>query len=711
MSHTSSPAAPHKAAPPLLISHGDRHKNGGPRHAPPRPAVRRPAAAARAVWALALLALAAYSLAALAGHAYPHCAQRHHGFGDRAQCLADAARGAAPSARDLAAAMDRTHLDLPNDEFLAESDDSTAGNHTYVFRRAAAACDVPVCSTLATDIMRRGGSAADAAVTLALCLGSVNSFSSGIGGGGFMVVKETQDGAAARAGAEASAHAFNFRERAPAAAHKHMFGGDPLSSKVGGLAVGVPGEVAGLYEAFRRYTSGKLTWAQLIEPVIELNLRGFAVGEPLAAALRIVEPVFVQSPEQWGWLLTRAPLPGRPGDDAATDQEAPLRAKRQGETVVRPNLARTLQLLARNGSAAVFYDPQGPVVPHLVRTIAAAGGVMTAADFANYSVEVTAPIVSELDLGDGRMRRVYTTPNPSSGPILQLGLNVMERLLRARRGSDTQEDWRDFGGVATQRLVETMKWMAASRSQLGDPVGFDNSATIARIRSKSFAAAVAANVSDTATHPWQYYAPAYENVDPAGTTHFSILDPHGMAVSMTTTVNLFFGALVADPATGIVLNNEMDDFSVPGRDNAFELAPSIYNYVAPFKRPLSSCVPTIITLQDNGDERVELAIGAAGGSRILTSVFQAIVRTLMYRTPLGYAVQAPRVHHQLLPHHAELEYGAPAHAAAALKARGHDVQYARPASVANGIYSDVLGGTGITAVSDWWRKRGKPDGI
>lgn len=554
---------------------------------------------------------------------------------------------------------------------LMNIDEEKDHSHAFTFKKAAVACDVPECSTMAKDILLKGGSAVDAAVTTALCIGSVNSFSSGIGGGGFILVSQPNG----------SSLAFNAREMAPAAAYKDMYKNNPWGSKLGGLAVGIPGELEGLYQSHLRY--GKLPWEEVIQPVIELNRRGFKVSEPLARAMDLVADLLLLYADQWFWLLEHDEKTGK------------LRVKRENEIIKRENFADTLELIAKNGTSKVFYDPEGPIAPHLVRSIQQAGGIATLEDFTKYNVEITDPIYTKF-LG----REVLTTPNPSSGPILLFGLNVMDGFKDNDNINQT-----DFDPIATQRLVETMKWMGSARSQLGDPVDIDNSDTIKTILAREWADGIRRNISDDHTNPWQEYDPAYEPVDPHGTAHFSIVDENGMAVSMTTTINLFFGSFIADRKTGIVLNNEMDDFSVPKTKNAFELEPSIYNYIAPFKRPLSSCVPTVIRNMTTGQP--EFVIGAAGGSHILTSVFQAIVRKIMYEETLEHTIKAGRIHHQLLPDHAELEKSCPGYVLLELKDRGHQVVFDVPKSVANGIYLDEAG---VHAVSDWWRKRGQPDG-
>lgn len=544
------------------------------------------------------------------------------------------------------------------------SDPHPDSQHDKVVEKAAVACDVPICSTMGTDILKRGGSAVDAAVTVALCIGSVNSFSSGIGGGGFMTVRHSNG----------SALAFNFRETAPELASKHMYKNDPMDAQIGGLAVGVPGELAGLYQAFLRYGSGNLTWYDLFEPVIELNTRGFRVEEPLAFAVDKIGPRLVKDSDDWPWLFKRSFFGKK-------------RLVQLGDTVRRPALAKTLTAIGRNNSDALFYDPQEWIVKALVDKIASTGGIVQPSDFANYSVLIEKPLETTF-----RGRQVLTTPNPTSGPALIFGLNVMEGF--------TTDVGGDFSSIATQRLVETMKWMAAARTELGDTPNPNRD----RLTTLEWADKVRQNISDTHTLPWQDYDPSYESTEPHGTAHFSIIDEHGMAVAMTTTVNLGFGAQLADPVTGIVLNSEMDDFSLPDTNNAYELRPSVYNFVSPFKRPLSSTVPTIISSPDG---RPEFVIGAAGGSRIVTAVFQAIIRTYDYNMPLLHTIAFPRLHHQLLPETAYLEYGAPLCAAHSLESKGHNVEFTTPFTAMNGILrKDGF----LHAVCDYWRKRGAADG-
>lgn len=552
-----------------------------------------------------------------------------------------------------------------------EPDLSPSKDHLITAENGAVACDVPVCSKMGVDILRRGGSAVDSAITVALCIGTINGFSSGLGGGGFMLVKN----------GKSDSKFLNFREMAPSKSHKHMFDDDPQRAQIGGLAVAIPGELAGLEEAFNRYSSGVLSWAELFEPVIKLNREGFRTSFPVEVALKLSGDSILSHPEEWHPYL-------KDGDDEE------YKLVTEGDLIKRPDHARTMELIANNGSSAIFYDPHGPIAPAIARASQNRGGILTADDFSHFKVEVLEP-----EETDFMGRELLTTGNPSSGPALIFGLNVLD-------GYEKNDDhWVDFDPLDTHRLVETMKFMGSQRSCLGDDNS--NKDKVDLITTQEWASKVRENITDDTTHEWDYYDPMYEHNDDHGTAHFSVLDKNGMAVSMTTTVNLNFGAQVADPVTGIILNSEMDDFSLPNTSNWFELSPSIYNYIEPFKRPLSSMVPTIISNKTTGEP--ELVIGCAGGSRITTSVMQAIIRRLRYQLPLLETISYPRIHHQLLPDQLYLEHLSPKATIEALKQKGHNITLIEPKTAMNAIYRYPNDGL-IHAVSDFWRKAGQAAG-
>ncbi|ESX01043.1 hypothetical protein KL918_002685 [Ogataea parapolymorpha] len=536
------------------------------------------------------------------------------------------------------------------------------------------ASDSALCSQLGVEILKKGGFAADAAVTTCLCIGATNTmFSAGIGGGAFITTrKHGEDGAVS----------IDAREMAPAKAHKDMFNGREVLSKFGGLAVGIPGELQGLYELHRLHGSGNVSWEELILPVVDILEGGFEVNELLGLALSAYKSYFHDYRHDWEFAFKDGRL---------------LRA---GEVMRRPQLAATLRQIAQNGSAAIFYDPHGPIAPHLARKVQRMGGVLQAEDFARYQAVVEPALV--MNNFSRRALDIYTSSGASSGLALLSGLKIIDTFEPAKD--------KDFSVRESHRLVETMKWLASVRSNLGD-VGVlsDNKtarefrdARYSRLASEEWCGATARKINDNRTLPWQAYEPAYQPNEPHGTSHLSVVDRYHNAVSLTTTVNLLFGSLVHDPVTGIILNDEMDDFSIPTSKNAFGLQPSVYNYIEPFKRPLSSTSPSIVV--DRATGKVDMVIGAAGGSRITTAVLEALVRTYHYDMGLVETIAFPRLHHQLLPETLFVENPAREQFVQGMMQLGHSVEMIDHATAMNGIR---LQNDTITALSDYWRKLGQ----
>lgn len=550
--------------------------------------------------------------------------------------------------------------------------------------QAMVSCDVPLCSTMGKQILVQGGNAADAAITVALCIGSINSHLSGIGGGAFIISSKDND-----------TISIDARETAPQKAFKSMFDRFPVLSMIGGLAVAVPGELKGLDQLYRTHGSGKLSWSQLIAPVIDLNEQGWPAAEIWVRGLtKMSSLVFSVAPimaENWDFIFK---------DDSQLVQV--------GDVVKRPNLAHTLRRIANNGSSDIFYDPNGDIVRLIVSTVNELGGVLLPQDFANYSVSTT-PALS-FDFNDNYT--LYTTGGSSSGLALIAGVNFYDKL-RTLRPMSSNDDI-----LATHRIVESMKWLSLARSFFGD----HNTSYFDGLRSKFTSDEWATDkvlnkYSDHHTFPWENYEPQFEINHPHGTAHFSVVDAQGNAVGVTTTVNLLFGSMVYDNVTGVVLNDEMDDFSSAHRQNAFNLTPSIYNYIRPHKRPLSLMAPTIVKTSA-GD--VELVIGAAGGLRIPTAIFQAVVRRIYQHLPLLDTILRPRLHHQLIPdtvavenyrlfneEHRIITHGLVHNIQSALTRFNHEFLELGPLTAMNAIGRF---GDGWHGVADYWRKRGAPDG-
>lgn len=549
--------------------------------------------------------------------------------------------------------------------------------------KAMIACDVPICSTMGKDILLRGGSAADAAVTVALCIGSVNLHSSGIGGGGYIVSSKGADSIT-----------IDAREMAPEFAHKNMYDASPSLALFGGLAVAVPGELAGLHQLYVNHGSGKLTWEELFQPVIELNRKGWPAELIwVFAAHKMHELVLSKAPmlcEKWDFIFK---------DDGQLIEE--------GDIIRRPNYADTLETIAKNGSHAIFYDPDGPFAPRLSELAKCTGGILESSDFAKYEAKVS-PALSYNFTVNGEDYELLTTSGVSSGLALIAGLNFYNALDKAApiKGDDHV--------LQQHRLIEAMKWTSAARTQLGDANETYWNEVRQRYTSGEWAEAIISGkkYSDNQTFDWKHYEPLYEQAGTHGTSHFSIVDENNNSVSMTTTVNLLFGSMVYDNKTGIILNDEMDDFSLPHHNNAFNLTPSVLNFVKPHHRPLSLMAPTII--KKNG--YTNLLIGAAGGSRIVTAILQAIVRSLFDNMPLLDVIAFSRIHHQLLPAYVmvenntvyENEFAASAtDIEQQLKQLNHDFYESGALTAMNGIkYTNGV----WHGVSDYWRKHGKADG-
>ncbi len=499
---------------------------------------------------------------------------------------------------------------------------------------SAVATAHPLASDAAAEILREGGNAIDAAVAAAFALSVVEPQSSGIGGGGFAIVHLGRSG---------RNQVLDFREVAPGAATPDMFarpGLPPRPSLDGGLAVAVPGAVKGYAELVRRFGTRPLS--RLVEPAALLAERGFRVGRVYAERARDRLACLRADPAAARELLE--PAPGGPAPPAV------------GARLVRRDLARTLRLLGRDPEA--FY--RGPLARRIVAAVRARGGVITEGDLGRYRVRDRQPLE-----GSYRGHRVVTMPPPSAGGAIVLGvLGALER-----------EDAR-AGGYRPERFLHVMieaekRLFALRAASLGDPDQIPGARAAAeQTASPAFAERLRAGIGERST-PAGDAAPPREK---GGTSHLSVVDGEGNAVALTTTVNFYFGACVVVPGTGILLDDEMDDFdAVPGAANAYGLQGAGQNAPAPGKVPLSSMAPTLLF---DPDGRLELAVGAAGGSVIPSAVLQAIVHVVDDGMRLDEALSAPRVHQQLRPEAVQVEpNGLEAETARALARRGHDLSF------------------------------------
>ncbi|AGQ29728.1 Gamma-glutamyltranspeptidase precursor [Serratia liquefaciens] len=463
-----------------------------------------------------------------------------------------------------------------------------------------------LASQVGVDILKLGGNAIDAAVAVGYAQAVVNPCCGNIGGGGFMTVHL----------ADGTDTFINFRETAPAAANANMYLDAEGNVKKGAslygyLAAGVPGTVLGMETARVKY--GKLSREQVMAPAIKLAREGFILTRADTDILDTTIARFKQDPESAKIFLRADGTPLQPGD-----------------RLVQSDLANTLTAIAKEGPDA-FYKGK---IPQAVEAAAKqGGGILTAADFANYKVTETPPITCSY-----RGYKFVSAPPPSSGGVTLCEiLNVVEGYDLKSMGFNS--------AAAIHTMTEAMRHAYMDRNTyLGDPEFIKN--PIDRLVSKSYAEEIRKKiVADKAT-PSENVQPGMEPHEKPETTHYSIVDHDGNAVSTTYTVNGRFGAVVIAPGTGFFLNDEMDDFTVKvGEKNLYGLVQGTANSIAPGKRPLSSMSPTLVTK----DNKIFMVLGSPGGSRIITITLQTALNVIDHGMAPQEAVDAPRIHHQWLP--------------------------------------------------------------
>lgn len=468
-----------------------------------------------------------------------------------------------------------------------------------------------LASEIGVDIMRRGGNAVDAAVAVALAMAVTYPEAGNIGGGGFMLMR-FKDGRAT---------AIDYREKAPAAASRNVFvdaQGQLIrgegSSTVGYRAAGVPGTVAGLAMALEKYGSGKFKWAQLVEPARRLAVNGFVVSHRIAQTFRNAEKELAPYKDSKRIFLNN-------GNYLA-----------EGDTLRQPDLAATLARMQKQGPRE-FYT--GQTAQLIAADMQRHNGLMTLEDLKNYQATERTPL-----RGSYRGYEIIAMPPPSSGGIALLQtLNILEGY-----------DLSGMGWSSADRyhvLIEAMRRTFADRSAyLGDAdfVKVPISGLIAKDYASSLRTTISLKQASRSKDVRAGNPPTREGMD---TTHFTVVDAEGNCVSNTYTINDLYGSGVTAEGTGIVLNDEMDDFAAqPGKPNAYGLVQGENNAVAGGKRPLSSMTPTIVLRNDGS---LWFAVGARGGPRIITAVIQAVSNVIDHNMNIQQALDAPRIHHQWLP--------------------------------------------------------------
>ncbi|AVT49185.1 gamma-glutamyltransferase [Shewanella baltica] len=490
-----------------------------------------------------------------------------------------------------------------------------------------------LASRTGVEILKQGGNAVDAAVAVAFSLAVTLPRAGNIGGGGFMLVHIAK---------ENKTIAIDYREMAPSKAKKDIFldqNGDAVEklSREHGLAVGVPGTVMGMSLALEKY--GTMTLAQVAAPAIKMAQEGISVTPDLAESLAGLKRRMTQ------WPTTAAIFYKADGSDYQVD-----------DILKQPELAHSLSLIAEKGTKG-FYE--GETATKLINAVKDAGGIMTLDDLKNYKVVEREPV-----RGEYRGYEVVSMPPPSSGGvhIIEM-LNVLQQFPIDKLGHNTAQ--------TIHLMAETMKHAYADRSEyLGDPDFYK--VPVTALTSKDYAQKIASQIAMNKTMPSAEIKPGklgpYESDQ---TTHFSVVDKWGNAVSNTYTLNFSYGSGLVAKGTGILLNNEMDDFSAkPGVPNGYGLVGGDANAVEGNKRPLSSMSPTIVMK----DGKPFLVTGSPGGSRIITTTLQIIMNVIDHGLNIAEASNAARVHHQWLPDELRVESSLNRDTISLLEAKGHKVK-------------------------------------
>ena len=505
-----------------------------------------------------------------------------------------------------------------------------------------------VASQVGVDIMKRGGNAVDAAIAVAFALAVTHPAAGNLGGGGFMMIR-LKDG---------TATAIDYREMAPAAAHRDVYldkNGNLIEGEGGSLvgyrAAGVPGTVRGMELALKKYGSGKLTWAQLVEPARQLAANGFTVTYSLARSLQGTQEYLSKYAE-----TSRIYLRGH-------------NYYKEGEIFRQPELATTFARLQRSGPNE-FYE--GETARLIVADMKRNNGLMTMEDLRGYVAKERAPV-----RGSYRGHEIISMPPPSSGgAVLIQMLNILEGFDLQKLEANSSDRY--------HLMAESMRRAFADRAEYMGDSDFVK-VPVAGLIDKAYATTLRATINtdraSTSTEVRAGRPAGYESDD---TTHFTVVDGEGNAVSNTYTLNNSYGSAAVAKGTGVLLNDEMDDFAAkPGTPNLYGLIQGERNAVAPRKRPLSAMTPTIVLRKDGS---LWFTVGSPGGPTIINTVLCVITNVIDYEMNIQQAIDFPRIHHQWLPDELVGEpFGLSGDTQRALTARGHKLAKLRYLGDAEGI--------------------------
>ncbi|XP_060862916.1 scoloptoxin SSD14-like [Metopolophium dirhodum] len=483
------------------------------------------------------------------------------------------------------------------------------------------------CAQIGVDVMSNGGNAVDAAIATMICDGALCPQFKGLGGGFLMSIYNATT---------KKVMSIDARETAPSGATDSMFVKEPKNSVLGGLAVAVPGELKGYSTIYNLY-GGHVSWPSLFEPTIQLCEEGMLISNRLELGLKAEEDLIKNDP-----MLRKAFFDEHTGH-----------VKMAGEMYTLPKLAETMKIIAKEGVDAIY---NGSLTERLLEDLKTVNGIITKEDLASYKVEVEESFSVNLKNG----HTIHSGPPPSSGIILAYILRVLDGMLPAPNA-----------GLDAHRLVEAFKFGYGERTHLADHKFVNVSQIYDKVKSDSYIDKIRSRIFDnfTSSDP-KYYGGDFDMPENHGTANMVVIDSMGNVVISTSTINTYFGSGFMSPSTGLLLNNEMDDFSTPGVVNYYGIPSSPANYIEPGKRPMSSMCPTIIT--DKKKDFV-LAAGAAGGSKITLATAYVTALKLWYNKTLKEVIDKPRIFHQLLPMQVQYEYGTTRDVIQTLKDIGHPV--------------------------------------
>lgn len=542
------------------------------------------------------------------------------------------------------------------------------------FEYAAVSVDSIPCAKIGKKVMLDGGNAVDSSVATMYCNTVVNSQSMGIGGGFIMTIYM----------ANGTKLALIARETAPAAAYKDMYHGNANLTHYGPLASGVPGFVAGTWELKQRLGNPEISWESLIQPSVDLCFEGITVNNHAYHMMH----------------QERARVMSDPGLSSVFVNPATGDIWQEGDIYTFRLLGQTLRRIALGG-ADEFY--KGETARNMIADVQAAGGILTMEDLANYRVRWEEPITHTLK---NKGYTLISSPPPGSGAILASIIGVMDAY------EPTPMD--KHNGRAWHRFIEAVKFGYAKRTEMGDwhypPIRDQVVGIVKELTSQKYVEEVKSKIDDSQTYQDpRHYGADVSFTDDHGTCQHSFLAPDGSAVSVTASVNLIWGCKFMSASTGIIMNNQMDDFASPNITSAYDVPPSPNNFIFAGKRPMSSMSTTIV-VDDQG--RVVAVVGASGGTKIITSVAQVLFRTLYLGQDVKEAIDSRRFHHQLFPMNLNYEEGTTTWMIDSMLAKGHNMTYSKfrvGGSAVQAILVNPETG-GIEANADF-RKFGAVDGF